>query len=62
MFENFGRGICLNVNSTFKKYNFFNGDSPLATNSENPLNILETENISLENTIVDNTNTFLPNI
>ena len=62
MFENFGRGICLNVNTTFKKYNVFNGDSPLARNTENSFNNLETENTALENTIVDSVNTFLPNI
>ena len=53
MFHNFGMGICLNVNTTFKKFNVFNTGSPIHRNdSVFDLSNIEQDNINLENTIV----------
>ncbi len=53
MFENFGMGVCLNVNTTFNKLNVFNTGSPIhRTVSVFDLSNVEQQNISLENTIV----------
>ena len=53
MFQNFGMGVCLNVNTTFKNLNVFNTGSPInRTDSVFDLSNIEHENINLENTII----------
>ena len=50
MFQNFGMGVCLNVNTTFKNLNVFNTGSPI--HRTNSVFDLSNVNINLENTIV----------
>ena len=53
MFHNFGMGVCLNVNTTFKNLSVFNTGSPIhRTDSVFDLSNIEQQNINLENTIV----------